>query len=317
MSQYHGFMKKIIILIFSLSLVLTAGCLSTGPGDLDHPQNHDTRGLVLLAPMDPFPIFEGQVQVAEIVQKDPPLPPLNYTLAYVMIMPGNATPPHRLLGSSELVYVIRGTARIECDSERIMLGEEELAFLPEGILQSIAAVGQAPLHYLSVVDPPFTSEIEISGEDLAAYPVMPDGTPVVVRDPGEGIEWDYETGTSIYTLVNPILMPEKGISTRYSVAYAEILPGGHVAKNRLVGLNELIYVIEGEIVITSEEEDLRVSAGSAGFVPAGTVKEYSNPGLENAKILSFVDPPWRAERAEILADNLQGMRIPIFKIGFE
>ncbi|MDT8357054.1 MAG: cupin domain-containing protein [Methanomicrobiaceae archaeon] len=250
--------------------------------------------------MDPFPIFDGQAQVAEIVQKDPPIPPLNYTLAYVTIVPGNATPPHRLIGSSELVYTLRGNARVQCGNETIMLDAGELALLSEGILQSIAAVGQIELHYLSVVQPPFESEREISGDDLAALPGTSDGNPVIVHDPAEGIEWDYETGTLIYTLVNPILMPEKGISTNYSVAYAELLPGGHVVKNRLIDLAELIYVIEGEIVITSPEAgELRVPAGSAGYVPEGTVKEYANPGSENAKILSFVDPAWRPERAEI------------------
>jgi len=90
------------------------------------------------------------------------------------------------------------------------------------------------------------------------------------------------------------------IPVDYSVACAGILPGGHVAKNRLAGLTELIYVIEGEIVITSPEAGvLRVPAGSAGFVPAGMEKDYANPGTVNAKILTFVDPAWRPERTEI------------------
>lgn len=301
-----------VLLLFLLPLILSAGCLQTDqvtPG---------TTGPVLLAPMDPFPLFEGRGEVSEIVQKEPPVPPLNFTLAYVMILPGNRTPPHRLLGSSELVYVIRGTARIECGNGTITLNEGELALLPEGILQSIAAAGNEELDYLSVVEPPFSSEVEITGEDLAELPVLPDETPVVVRDQGEGIEWDYETGTTIYTLVNPILMPEKEISTSYSVAYAEILPGGYMAMNRLMGLAELIYVIEGEIVITAPEAaaELRVPAGSAGYVPAGMVKEYRNPGRDNAKILSFVDPAWREERAEISSVTLQGIKIPSVKIRF-
>jgi mannose-6-phosphate isomerase-like protein (cupin superfamily) len=74
-----------------------------------------------------------------------------------------------------------------------------------------------------------------------------------------------------------------------------------VARNRLSGLSELIYVIEGEIVITSSDgTQLRVPAGSAGFVPPGMVKQYDNPGTVNAKILSFTDPAWQPEKAEIL-----------------
>ncbi|KUG20777.1 MAG: cupin domain-containing protein [Methanomicrobiaceae archaeon] len=285
---------KHLILLLLIPLLLAAGCVSADP------EEPDGAGLTLLAPSDPFPIFSGQAAFAEIIQEDSPLPPLNYSMGYGVIAPGNATPPHRLLGSSELVYVIEGTARIQCDNETITAGEGEFALLPEGALQSIAAAGDAELRYLSVIQPPFTEEIEISGDDLAAVPVAADGRPIVVRGPSEGIEWDYGTGTLIYTLVNPVLMPEQDIPIDYSAAFAEILPGGHVVRNRLIGLTEVLYVIDGEIVIASPRGGtLRVPAGSAGVVPADMVKDYRNPGQENAKILSFVDPAWRVERAEI------------------
>jgi mannose-6-phosphate isomerase-like protein (cupin superfamily) len=292
--KYLWFMQK-VLLVFLVPLLLSAACTSSVP---DGPDN---AGLVLMTPLDPFVIFEGQGHYAFIIDHDSPLPPMNYSMAYVSIAPGNETPPHRLVGTSELIYVIEGTASIQCDNETIMVREGELALLPDGVLQSIAAVSQAELRYLSVNQPPYTSEIDIRGDGLAVSPVISNGMPVVVRDPAEGIEWDYNTGTLIYTLVNPVLMPEKGIPINYSVAYAEILPGGRVAKNRLIGRTELIYVIEGEIVITAPGAGvLRVPAGSAGFVPRDMVKDYANPGKANAKILTFVDPAWRPEQAEIL-----------------
>ncbi|MDD1678602.1 MAG: AraC family ligand binding domain-containing protein [Methanomicrobiales archaeon] len=288
-------MKNILPPLLFISLLLvSAGCTSSTP------EKSDSTGQVLISPSPPFPIFEGLGQYAYIIENDSPLG-LNYSLGYVTLTPGNATPPHLLLGTSELVYVIGGTARIRSDNETIPLNAGELALLREGALQSIDAVGPAELRYLSVNQPPYRGEIDIRGEDLAAVPALSGGSPIVVRNPAEGIEWDYHTGTLIYTLVNPMLMPEKDIPINYSVAYAEILPGGHVAKNRLIGLSELIYVIESEIVITSPGgEELRVPAGSAGFVPMNTVKEYTNPGTVNAKILSFTDPAWQPEKAEIL-----------------
>jgi mannose-6-phosphate isomerase-like protein (cupin superfamily) len=283
----------LLLLLFISFLLVSAGCTSSTP------ETSESTGLVLVSPSPPFPIFEGLGEYAYIVRNDSPLFK-NYSMGYVRLLPGNATPPHRLLGTSELVYVLQGTARIQSDNETITLNAGELALLREGALQSIDAVGPAELRYLSVNQPPYRSGIDIRGEDLANVSVTSGGTPIVVRNPAEGIEWDYHTGTLIYTLVNPVLMPEKDIPINYSVAYAEILPGGHVAKNRLIGLSELIYVIEGEIVITSPDGELRVPAGSAGLVLAGTVKEYANTGTGNAKILSFTDPAWRPEQAEIL-----------------
>jgi mannose-6-phosphate isomerase-like protein (cupin superfamily) len=286
-------MKKVLLLLL-IPILLLGGCMSSVP------EQSNSTGLVRITPAAPFPIFEGLGQYAYIVPNDSPLSP-NYSMGYVRLMPGNATPLHRLLGTSELVYVIGGTARIESDNEILTLDAGELALLREGVLQSIDAVGPAELRYLSVNQPPYRSEIDVRGADLASVSITSDRTPLVVRDPAEGIEWDYHTGTLIYTLINPVLMPERDIPINYSVAYVEILPGGHVAKNRLIGLNELIYVIEGEIEITTPDGGiLRVPVGSAGFVPADTVKEYANPGPEKAKILSFVDPAWRPERAEIL-----------------
>jgi quercetin dioxygenase-like cupin family protein len=287
-------MKKLILLLF-IALLLSTGCMST------FPEGPAESGLALMAPSDPFPIFGGQGQFSEIIVKDSPLPPLNYSMGSVVIAPGNRTPPHRLIGSSELVYVIEGTARIQCDNQTITVSKGELALLPEGVLQSIAAADGPELRYLSVIQPPYTSEIDISGDELAALAITSDGVPIIVRDPVDGIEWDYNTGTLIYTLINPVLMPGRDIPIDYSVAYAEILPGGHIVKNRLDGLTELVYVIEGEIVITSPGAGvLRVPAGSAGVVPMDVVKDFENPGEENAKILSFVDPAWRMERAHIL-----------------
>jgi len=287
-------MKKLILLLF-IALLLSAGCISA------YPEKPAVSGLSLMPMSDPFPILGGQGYYSYIIANDSSLSPLNYSMGYVIIPPGNGTPPHRLIGTSELLYVIEGTARIQCDNETITVSEGELTLLPEGALQSITASGDTELCYLSVNQPPYSSEIDISGDDPAALAVTTDGVPIIVRDPAKGIEWDYNTGTLIYTLINPVLMPEKSIPIDYSVAYAEILPGGHIVKNRLAGLTELVYVIEREIVISSPEAGvLRVPAGSAGLVPVDMVKDFENPGGESAKILSFVDPAWRMERAHIL-----------------
>lgn len=64
------------------------------------------------------------------------------------------------------------------------------------------------------------------GEDSGSYRMVPPRDLVVVSEPFEGIEWDYDTRKLILTLINPERVPVLDIPIDYSVAYAEILPPG-------------------------------------------------------------------------------------------
>ncbi|MGC9434833.1 MAG: cupin domain-containing protein [Methanomicrobiales archaeon] len=287
-------MKRLLLCV-AIALLLAAGCLTPGT-----PPAGGSR-LQILSPSEPFPLFEGEGVMTEIITGETPILPMNFSLGYVVIDPGNGTPPHRLLPTSELIYVDAGTARVRCDHGTVTAEREELVLIPESVLQSIDSVGDAQLRYVSAIQPPYSDEIEIAGDALHSCGIQTDSVPIVVRDPGEGIEWDFDTGTVIYTLINPVLMPEKEIPIDYSVAFAEIRPGGHVVKNRLIGRTEVLYVIEGEIEISSPgDATIRVPAGSAGYIPPGCIKEYRNSGEGNAQILSFVDPAWTLEGSELL-----------------
>ncbi len=99
---------------------------------------------------------------------------MNYSLGYVYHHPGNATDPLRLSGTSELVYVIEGFARIKCDGAPITIRTGEVVLLPEAVLQSIANVGTTDLHYLSAIQPPYSDEIDIRG---GGFRIISHGTP--------------------------------------------------------------------------------------------------------------------------------------------
>ncbi len=168
------------------------------------------------------------------------------------------------------------------------------------MLQSIASVGDTDLRYLTVIQPPFTAAIEISGDELAVLSVMTNDTPIVVADPREGIEWDLESGVAVYTLANPVLINETEIPINYSVAYAELLPGGYLAYDGIIGSSDLLYVIEGELLVaTLDGKALLVPAGSAAYIPPGLVKESRNAADSVTKVLSFVDPAWTPEKTAL------------------
>ena len=290
----HRFVS--LIVIASLTL-LSAGCLN----ESSHPAAED-EGICLLTPGEGFAIFEGQAHYTTLIGGENPHILPNYSLDHVAIPPGNATPPHRLLGSSECVCLTGGDAEIRCDNTTLTVHEGEVVILPDGVLQSIAAVGDDELQYVNVIQPPYSPEIEVAGAVLETLPPGTDGVgtdsiPIVIPDPRDGIEWDIGSDMMIYTLANPVLMPEKNLPINYSVAYAELLPGGSADSNRLAGASELIYVITGEIeVFTPEGHVVRAPAGSAVWVAPDQEKGYRNAGAVNATMLSFVDPAWTPER---------------------
>ncbi|KAF1074656.1 cupin domain-containing protein [Methanogenium sp. MK-MG] len=232
-------MHRVVCLIFISTLtLLSAGCLTESFSPAED------AGIRLITPGDGISIFDGQGRYIGLIGEETPDVTANYSLGLVTIPPGNATATHRLIETSEFVYLTGGEAEIRCDNTTVTAREGEVVILPEGVLQSIAAVGDTELHYIDVIQPPFSSAVEVSGDELAEYTSGTDGVgtdnlPIVIPDPREGIEWDIGSDMMIYTLANPVLMPEMNLPIEYSVAYAELLPGGSADYNRLIGASEL------------------------------------------------------------------------------
>ncbi|MDD3111940.1 MAG: cupin domain-containing protein [Methanofollis liminatans] len=288
-------MQRILFLIFACVL-LSAGCLTASP-----PQAEEEEGVRLITPPEGFAIFGGQGTYTGIIGDETPDIRTNYSMGLVAIGPGNATSPHRLIGSTEFVHVIAGAAEIRCDNSTVVAREGETVLLPEGVLQSIATAGDRELRYIDAVSPPFAAANEVSGEGLAALTVTTACVPVVIPDPRQGIEWDLGSEMMIYTLANSVLMDEIGFPLPYSVAYVELLPGGSIGFNRLNGSSEVIVVLGGEVeVFTPDAGSVRVPTGSAAYVPPGQVKGYRNVAASNATLLSFVDPAWTPEGTAML-----------------
>ncbi|MDV4343025.1 cupin domain-containing protein [Methanoculleus sp. YWC-01] len=282
-------MYRIVPLLLACML-LSAGCLTAS----EPPAEAEVS---LIAPADPVPIFDGQATYSGFIGEESPEIRTNYSMGCVAIPPGNATPPHRLIGTTELVYVIAGAAEIRCDNETVTAREGATVLLPEGVLRSIASVGETDLYYITVSQPAYTPEIEISGDDVVALNLTTDGKPIVVADPRTGIEWDLESGVAAFTVLNPVLMNETAIPIDYSIAYVELLPGGYLGYDGIRGSSDLLYVIEGEIEVAMRDgAAVRVPAGSAAYVPPDLVKETRNAAGSTTTILSFIDPAWTPEK---------------------
>jgi len=284
-------MHRIVLLLFTCML-LSAGCLTTSQPPVE-------EGVVLITPAAGIPIFGDQATYVGLIGAETPQIQANYSLGCVVIPPGNATPPHILIGTTELVYVIDGVAEIHCDNQVVTAHEGETVLLPERVLQSIASAGDTDLRYLTVSQPPYTAEIELSGDELAVLSMTTNETPFVIADPRKGIEWS-ANDTVIYTLANPVLMSEMELPINYSLAYGDIQPGGYLDYDGINGSSDLIYVIEGELLVTTlDGRALLVPAGSAAYVLPGLVKESRNTADSVTKLLSFVDPAWTQEKTAL------------------
>lgn len=274
-------------------MLLAAGCLTAN-------QSPAEAEIVLITPVDGVPIFGGPATYIGLIGQETPGIQGNYSLGYVVIPPGNATPPHRLLGSIELVHVTDGVAEVRCDNETVTAREGETILLPEQVLQSIASVGDVDLCYVSATQPSYTAAIDISGDQLAALNLTTDSKPLVVADPRTGIEWDLDSGVAVYTLLNPVLMNETEIPIDYSVAYVELLPDGYLSYDGIRGSSDLLYVIEGEIQVTTRDgAAVRVPAGSAAYIPPGVEKETRNVAGSTTAILSLIDPAWTPDKTAL------------------
>jgi len=75
-------------------------------------------------------------------------------------------------------------------------------------------------------------------------------------------------------------------SDDYTVVYNELDPGARIGSHR-DGVDELVYVIEGEIAATVDGETATAAAGDLAVVPADTPHAVENVGGGTAKLLGF------------------------------
>ena len=59
--------------------------------------------------------------------------------------------------------------------------------------------------------------------------------------------------------------------------------------------DELDYVLEGEIEISSGDNKYKVKKGQAVLIPKGVSREFRNNDDNKTVLLSFVNPYWRDE----------------------
>jgi mannose-6-phosphate isomerase-like protein (cupin superfamily) len=99
-----------------------------------------------------------------------------------------------------------------------------------------------------------------------------------------------------------ILHPDKtGVAIRYSLAHAKVAPGERTKAHRLTTA-EVYYILNGRGRMHIDDEAVPVDAGCVVYTPPGAEQYIENTGRSDLAFLCIVDPAWRREDEEVLAE---------------
>ena len=291
-----------IVIIACISFFLP-GCLDTG----DKSTRLSGYGEVYtIEPWDleTISLFDGSGSLVEFyspsVLKQMNIPAeTDYSIGYVDIPPGNSTPPHYLLGSGEIIYVISGSGEISIDGIKHELSAGQAVFIPAGSVQSFTSTGDINLEYLTSVQPFYKPEIDILVKGDLGNTTYKSHPQILVSTPEQNQLWNPSEGVMVYALMNPgmLKLSENEILPGYSMAIAVFAPGALIPEHVLTGSNELDYILEGEIEIKSGDNSYILKEGQAAIVPKEVIREIKNTGEGKAVLLSYVNPYWKEDES--------------------
>lgn len=85
---------------------------------------------------------------------------LDYSIAYAIVRPGEASMPHRFFEASEVYYILGGRGRMYVDDESTEVGLGDTVYIPPRGVQYIKNTGQEDLVFLCIVYPSWCPEAE-------------------------------------------------------------------------------------------------------------------------------------------------------------
>ncbi len=102
------------------------------------------------------------------------------------------------------------------------------------------------------------------------------------------------------TRLRELLHPSRdAVAVRYSLAAAWLAPGKRSQAHRLKTA-EVYYLVRGSGVMHIGQEEAKVNAGDAVYIPPGSIQWFENSGTEEIEFICIVDPAWQPEDEEVL-----------------
>lgn len=104
------------------------------------------------------------------------------------------------------------------------------------------------------------------------------------------------------SFLRELLHPDKmDVQARYSLAHATVRPGQKTQPHRL-HTTEVYYILAGRGRVHLNDEVADVTGQCAIYIPPGSVQFIENTGTTDLVFLCLVDPAWRREDEEVIAD---------------
>lgn len=91
---------------------------------------------------------------------EPDIMSLNCSLVHAIVKPGDRTLPHRLIGTSEIYYIISGKGMMYIEGESSPVSGGMAVVIPPGAIQNIVNTGNGNLEFIAVCDPAWRQEDE-------------------------------------------------------------------------------------------------------------------------------------------------------------
>jgi mannose-6-phosphate isomerase-like protein (cupin superfamily) len=96
-----------------------------------------------------------------------------------------------------------------------------------------------------------------------------------------------------HTRLREVLHPANdGVELPYSLAHAFLEPGTSSLPHRLEKSDEAYFFLNGEGILTIDDQQHHVKAGDLVLVPAGALQHLENTGQDQLTFLCIVSPPW-------------------------
>ncbi len=107
------------------------------------------------------PVIDRSV-LCELLHPDktPDASNLACSIAHAIVPKGESTLPHRLLKSTELYYILKGTGSMKIDGETSPVRPGQIVLIPPGAVQNISNTGTCDLVFLCIVSPKWQARDE-------------------------------------------------------------------------------------------------------------------------------------------------------------
>ena len=100
-------------------------------------------------------------RLRELLHPDHDPTSIRYSLALAWVEPGGATLPHRLSAETEVYLILAGRGRMHIDGDVAEVATGDAIVIPAAAEQWIECVGDVPLHFAAIVDPPWRADHDV------------------------------------------------------------------------------------------------------------------------------------------------------------